>query len=39
MNCHTYINEGQDAAGTQEIQKIYNAFGFDPDSRTYIEGY
>ena len=39
MNCHTYINEGQDAAGTQEIQKIYNAVGFDPDSRTYIEGY
>ena len=39
MNCHTYINEGQDASGTQEIQKIYNAVGFDPDSRTYIEGY
>ncbi len=37
MNCHTYINEGP--SGTEEIQKIYTAVGFDPDSRTYIEGY
>ena len=39
MNCHTYINEGTDEDGTKEIAKIYEAVGFDPDSRTYIEGY
>ena len=38
MNCHTYINEGA-ISGTSEIQKIYNAVGFDPQTRTYIEGY
>ena len=38
MNCHTYINEGA-ITGTAEIQKIYDAIGFDADSRTYIEGY
>ena len=38
MNCHTYINEGA-IAGTTEIQKIYDAVGFDPKTRTYIEGY
>ena len=38
MNCHTYINEGT-LTGKSEIQKIYDAIGFDPDSRTYIEGY
>ena len=38
MNCHTYINEGS-ISGKAEIQKIYDAVGFDPDSRTYIEGY
>ena len=38
MNCHTYINEGA-LTGKAEIQKIYDAIGFDPDSRTYIEGY
>jgi hypothetical protein len=38
MNCHTYINEGA-IAGATEIQKIYDAVGFDPQSRTYIEGY
>ena len=38
MNCHTYISEGS-ISGTKEIQKIYDAVGFDPDSRTYIEGY
>ena len=38
MNCHTYINEGA-IAGSTEIQKIYDAVGFDPQSRTYIEGY
>ncbi len=38
MNCHTYINEGA-VTGTKEIAKIYEAIGFDPDTRTYIEGY
>tara|TARA_X000000368_G_scaffold319836_1_gene257042 strand:- start:115 stop:1332 length:1218 start_codon:yes stop_codon:yes gene_type:complete len=38
MNCHTYINEGT-ITGTKEIQKIYDAIGFDSDTRTYIEGY
>jgi len=38
MNCHTYINEGS-IAGKKEIQKIYDAIGFDPSTRTYIEGY
>ena len=37
MNCHTYINEGP--SGKAEIQKIYDAVGFDPDSKTYIEEY
>ena len=38
MNCHTYISEGT-ITGTKEIQKIYDAIGFDSDTRTYIEGY
>ena len=38
MNCHTYINEGA-ITGTAEIQKIYDAIGFDVETRTYIEGY
>ena len=38
MNCHTYINEGA-TTGTKEIAKIYDAVGFDPNTRTYIEGY
>ena len=37
MNCHTYINEGP--SGTAEIQKIYDAVGFDPNKGQYIEGY
>ena len=37
MNCHTYINEGP--SGKAEIQKIYDAVGFDPDKGQYIEGY
>ncbi len=37
MNCHTYINEGP--SGTAEIQKIYDAVGFDPKKGQYIEGY
>ena len=38
MNCHTYINSGT-LTGTDEISKIYDAIGFDPETRTYIEGY
>lgn len=38
MNCHTYISEGT-TTGTAEIQKIYDAIGFDAETRTYIEGY
>jgi mono/diheme cytochrome c family protein len=37
MNCHTYINEGP--SGKAEIQKIYDAVGFDPEKGKYIEGY
>ena len=37
MNCHTYISEGP--SGKDEIQKIYDAIGFDPETRKYIEGY
>jgi len=38
MNCHTYISSGT-ITGTEEIAKIYTAIGFDPETRTYIEGY
>ena len=38
MNCHANITKGTNT-GTKEIQKIYDAVGYDPDSRTYIEGY
>ena len=38
MNCHTFINEGA-IDGDKEIGKIYEAIGFDPVSRTYIENY
>lgn len=38
MNCHTYINSGTQT-GTEEIAKIYDAIGFDPETRTYIEDY
>jgi len=38
MNCHTYISSGT-TTGTEEIAKIYTAIGFDPETRTYIEGY
>jgi len=37
MNCHTYISEGP--SGKEEIQKIYDAVGFDPDKGRYIEDY
>lgn len=38
MNCHTYI-KGESESGKEEIAKIYDAIGFDPESGTYIEGY
>ena len=38
MNCHANITSGT-TTGTTEIQKIYDAIGYDPDTRTYIEGY
>lgn len=38
MNCHRYIQEGP-TTGTKEIQKIYDAVGFDPKTGQYIEGY
>lgn len=38
MNCHTYINSGTET-GTTEIAKIYDAIGFDVETRTYIENY
>ena len=38
MNCHTYISEGA-LTGAKEIAKIYDAVGFDSNTRTYIEDY
>ncbi len=35
MNCHTGINEGQNKEGTAEIAKIYDAVGWDLESRSY----
>ena len=37
MNCHHSIAEGP--SGTDEIQKIYDAVGFDPKTKKYIKGY
>ena len=38
MNCHTFIQEGP-MTGTSEIQKIYDAIGFNPITGEYIEEY
>jgi len=38
MNCHKQIQEGP-VYGTKEIEKIYDAVGFDPKTKTYKEGY
>jgi len=38
MNCHKGIKKGA-VYGTKEINKIYEAIGFDPDSAKYIENY
>lgn len=37
MNCHKAISEGP--SGTEEIQKIYDAVGWDAEKGAYIEGY
>lgn len=34
MNCHKTVNEGT-TTGTEEIAKIYDAAGWDPDTKTY----
>ena len=39
MNCHTGIKKGNDEEATAEIQKIYDAIGFDPEMGAYIEDY
>lgn len=38
MNCHKGVQEGT-VTGTKEIQKIYDAIGFDPEKLAYIDGY
>ncbi len=38
MNCHKAVTEGS-TTGTSEISKIYDAIGFDPLTRQYIEDY
>ncbi len=38
MNCHKAVAEGPQY-GKTEIQKIYDAVGWDPDKKQYIEGY
>lgn len=38
MNCHMYIQEGE-VTGTEEINKIYAAVGWDPEMSQYIEDY
>ncbi len=39
MNCHKGIKEGHNEEFTAEIQKIYDAIGFDPATSTYIPDY
>jgi mono/diheme cytochrome c family protein len=34
MNCHKVVNEGTES-GTEEIAKIYEAAGWDPDTKSY----
>ena len=38
MNCHKGIKKGT-ITGTAEIQKIYDAIGFDPSTGAYIENF
>lgn len=35
MNCHSGISEGQTPEGTAEIAKIYDAIGWDVETRSY----
>jgi len=35
MNCHNGIDEGRTPEGTAEIAKIYDAIGWDPETRSY----
>lgn len=37
MNCHKAVNEGRSEAGTAEIQKIYEAIGWDGKAFTGVE--
>ena len=41
MNCHKYVKASEKYNGktSPEIQKIYNAIGYDGDNMEYIEGY
>lgn len=40
MNCHMYIQEVEGSPNSaSEIQKIYDAVGFDPETLQYIEDY
>ena len=41
MNCHKYVKASEKYNGktSPEIQKIYNAIGYDVDNMEYIEGY
>ena len=41
MNCHKYVKAAEKYNGktSPEIQKIYNAIGYDGDNMEYIEGY
>ena len=38
MNCHAYISSGTNT-GETEIEKIYDAIGYDVETRSYIHGY
>ncbi len=38
MNCHMQVQEGP-KYGTEEIAKIYDAVGWDPETYAYIENY
>ena len=38
MNCHSMITSGK-TTGEKEIQKIYDAIGYDSETKTYIEDY
>lgn len=35
MNCHEGISEGRSPEGTADIQRIYEAVGWDPETRSY----